>query len=70
MERGVEMVIIANTNTKRKEYKVYEDIAKDNNYQVHHPVLQNLHGNKDVHNVPDDVLQRQENTIRMNLKLR
>jgi predicted kinase len=69
MECGYEMVIIANTNTKPKEFKVYEQYAKANSYMVITMILENRHGGKNVHNVPEDVLTRQENALSMNLKL-
>jgi hypothetical protein len=37
---------------------------------VSYVVLENRHGNKDIHNVPEDTLVKQEQSIRDNLKLR
>ena len=69
MERGMRVVIIANTNTKTKDFKAYEQYAVANSYQIHYPVLENRHGKIDVHGVGVDIRNRQENALRMNLKL-
>lgn len=63
-------IVIANTNTKSSDYKYYVDKAEKAGLTVTYVVLENRHGNKDIHNVPEETLQRQENTLRENLKLR
>jgi predicted kinase len=63
-------IVIANTNTKPSDYKYYVDKAEKAGLKVTYIVLENRHGNKDVHNVPEEALQRQEQAIRDNLKLR
>lgn len=63
-------IVIANTNTKPSDYKYYVDKAEKAGLKVTYVVLENRHGNKDVHNVGEDVLQRQEKNLRDNLKLR
>lgn len=63
-------IVIANTNTKPSDYKYYVDKAEKAGLNIFYVVLENRHGNKDVHNVPEETLQRQEKSIRDNLKLR
>ncbi len=63
-------IVISNTNTKPSDYKYYVDKAEKAGLNIFHIVMQNFHGNKDVHNVPELTLQRQEQSIRENLKLR
>lgn len=55
---GYHTVIIANTNTKRDEMKPYLDIAEKYGYTVFVLTVNNMHGSKSVHNVPDESLQK------------
>lgn len=63
-------IVIANTNTKPSDYKYYVDKAEKAGFNISYVILENRHGNKDIHNVPEETLQRQEQSIRDNLKLR
>jgi 2',3'-cyclic-nucleotide 3'-phosphodiesterase/NEDD4-binding protein 2 len=63
-------IIISNTNTKPSDYKYYVDQANAKGLRITYVVLENRHGNKNVHDVPEHVLERQEQNIRQNLKLR
>lgn len=69
-EHGYGPVVVANTNTTEKEIKKYLDRAYEQGYEVISIVVENRHGNKDVHGVPEEVLVRQEENIRKSLKLR
>lgn len=63
-------IILDNTNTKESDWKYYVDEATKAGYRITFVVLENRHGNKDLHNLPEQTLQRQENAIKGNLKLR
>jgi len=63
-------IVIANTNTKPADYKYYVEKAEKHGLTVSYVVLENRHGNKDIHNVPEETLVKQEQAIRDNLKLR
>lgn len=63
-------IVIANTNTKASDYKYYVEKAEKAGLTISYVVLENRHGNKDIHGVPEETLERQENAIRQNLKLR
>lgn len=63
-------IVIANTNTKPSDYKYYVDKAEKAGLRVFYVVMENRNNTKDVHNVPDEALERQEKAIRDNLKLR
>lgn len=63
-------IILHNTNTTEKELKPYLDLAEKYNYKVVSLVVENRHGNIDVHNVPDGVKEGQERKLRNNLKLK
>ena len=64
-----ENVIVNNTNTKEKDWKYYEDTAKSFGADVIFLVVENRHGGSNVHNVPQETLDRQENSIKMSLCL-
>ena len=67
---GVETIVIANTNTKPSDWAYYDEVGKQNGYHIFHLVIENRHGNENIHSVPLQTLERQENAIRQNLKLR
>lgn len=62
-------IVIANTNTKESEWKYYADQAEKAGLLVFFVVLEKRHNNINVHGVGEDILLRQERTIRSNLKL-
>jgi len=70
LENNVSLVIVSNTNTKLSEFKFYLDEAAKYGYSVSSIILENRHGNSNVHNVPEEALNRKENNIRNSLKLR
>ena len=69
IENEVNLIIIANTNTELSHFKFYYDKGIENGYRVTVLVLENYHGNKDIHNVPPETLQRQRICITKSLKL-
>jgi len=70
LNEKIDTIVIANTNTKTGEWSYYEERALEAGLTVTFVVLENRHGNGSIHNVPIETLERQENTIRQNLKLR
>lgn len=70
MKDNVPTVIIANTNTTVKEMKPYVDMAKVYGYKIFYLVIENRHGGKDSHNVPEASLEAMENRLKGSLKLR
>ena len=69
MRLGLDSIIVHNTNTSEKETKPYTDLAEEFGYRVVSLVVENLHGNKDVHNVPQEVRDGQERRLRDSLRL-
>ena len=69
MRRG-RNVVIHNTNTSEKEIKPYLDLAEKHDYKVVSLVVENRHGNSDIHNVPEEVKLKQESRLRHSLKLK
>ena len=67
---SADTIVVANTSTKESDYKFYLDEAEKRGIMVFSLVLENRHRNKNIHNVPDHVLERQEQNIKNSLKLR
>lgn len=63
-------VVVANTNTKESDIAEYIDIAKEYGSMVFSLVVENRHGNTNVHDVPEHILDRQVSNIKNTLKLR
>ena len=60
-------IVVANTFTQEWEMDEYFKMAERYNYRVHSVVVENRHGNENVHGVPEDKLQQMKN--RFNVKL-
>lgn len=60
-------VVVSNTSTTEKEVQVYKDIAEQYGANFVSLVVENRHGNKSVHNVPDGVLQRMHSRFSVKL---
>lgn len=63
-------IIVHNTNTSEKEIKPYLDSAEEYGYKVVSLVVENRHRGKNIHNVPDETLDRQERKLRDSIVLR
>lgn len=70
MKKNTRVIIVSNTSVKQNSIRPYLDLAKQYNYRVTSLCLENLHGNKNVHNLPELTLQNQETSLRSSLKLR
>ena len=67
---NVPIIILSNTSTTEKEIFHYLDLAKTYNYQVVSLVVENRHGGKDLHGVPESTRVKQQNNLLQSLKLR
>jgi predicted kinase len=65
----VEGVVVANTNTKEREFSFYESAAKEAGAVFISLVVENRHGNTDVHNVPSFAKENQAKNIMNSIKL-
>lgn len=70
MQSNVKKIFVSNTSTQQKELKPYYELAEKYGYKVYSVVVENRHGGKDVHGVPEEALARMENNIKNSLKLR
>jgi predicted kinase len=60
-------IVVSNTSTTEKELKPYYDLAEKYDYKVVSLIVENRHGSKNVHNVPDEKLEQMRN--RFSIKL-
>lgn len=62
-------IVVANTNTKESEFSFYENAAKEAGAQFFSLIVENRHGNVDVHGVGDAIKQRQAQNIMNSIRL-
>lgn len=60
-------IVVSNTFTTEKELKPYLDLAAKYDYQVVSLIVENRHGNKSEHNVPETTIQKMKD--RFSIKL-
>jgi hypothetical protein len=58
---------VSNTFTQEWEMKPYFDLAKKYGYKVFTVIVENRHGGKNVHNVPDEALEKMRNRFEIKL---
>jgi len=63
----VEIIGVANTFTTEWEMEKYFELAEDNDYRISTVIVENRHGSTNVHNVPQEALDRMKG--RFNVKL-
>lgn len=69
MIKGEPNLIVSNTSTTNKEVQIYIDLAAKHGYTVFSLIVENRHGNKNVHNVPDakilEMAEKLKNSIQI-----
>ena len=60
-------IVVSNTSTTEKEVKVYQDIAKEHNANFVSLIVENRNDTMSVHDVPEDVLQKQRKRFSVKL---
>jgi hypothetical protein len=60
-------IVVSNTSTTEKELQPYIDLAEKYGYMVVSLVVENRHGNKSVHNVPDETMEKMRNRFQIKL---
>lgn len=68
MKRDVSPVIICNTSVNAKDLVPYTNMAEKYGYKVFSIIVENRHGGVNVHNVPEETLQRQEKNFDVKLR--
>lgn len=69
VEVEMDTIVLSNTNTSPWEFEEYEKHAKENGYTVFHLVVENRHGNSNVHGCPSDVQAAQRKRLLESLSL-
>ena len=60
-------IVVSNTSTTENELKPYYDLAEKYDYKVVSLIVENRHGNKNIHNVPDEKLEQMKNRFSVKL---
>ena len=60
-------IVVANTFTQEWEMEEYFKKAERYNYRVHTVIVENRHGNQNVHGVPEDKLQQMKERFQIKL---
>lgn len=60
-------IVVSNTSTTEKELQPYLDLADKYGYKVISLIVENRHGNKSVHNVPDETIEKMKNRFEIKL---
>ncbi|MFM7233543.1 MAG: AAA family ATPase [Flavobacteriales bacterium] len=58
MQQSTEKIIVHNTFTLEWELEVFFKLAKEHGYRVHVATVENRHGSANVHEIPDEQLQK------------
>ncbi len=51
-------IVVSNTSTTEKELEPYLDLAKKYGYSVVSLIVENRHGNKSIHGVPEETMEK------------
>lgn len=60
-------IVVSNTSTTEKELQPYLDLADKYDYNVISMIVENRHGNKSVHNVPDETIDKMRKRFEIKL---
>ena len=60
-------IVVSNTFTQEWEMRFYQIIAKKYGYKVHTIIVENRHGNKNEHGVPDEKVEQMRNRFEIKL---
>jgi len=60
-------IVVSNTFTQEWEMQAYFDLAEKYEYKVFSVIVENRHGNKNVHGVPDDTLKKMKDRFQISL---
>ena len=58
MRNEFSKIVVANTFTQEWEMEPYFLMAERYNYRIHTVIVENRHGNKNVHNVPEEKIEQ------------
>ena len=61
-------IVVSNTTTTQKEMQPYLDLAAAYGYNVTSLIVENRHGNKSIHGVAEETLDKMENRFEVKLR--
>ena len=67
MKVGEPVIVVSNTFTQDWEMSAYFVLAEEFGYQVFSLIVENRHGGKNSHGVPDDKLEQMKNRFEIKL---
>ncbi len=67
MRQQIVRIVVANTFTEDWEMKPYFEMAERYNYRVHTLIVENRHESENVHEVPEDKLQKMKDRFEIKL---
>ena len=67
MLKDVPTIVVSNTFTQEWEMEAYYKLAKEHGYTVFSLIVENRHGGKNTHGVPDDKLEIMKNRFEVKL---
>lgn len=67
IEKGKD-IVLSNTSTQLWEFEEYKKIAEEMDYMVFCLIVENRHGGKNTHGVPEDKIQKMADRFQVQLK--
>lgn len=65
MKKGTEKIIVDNTFTMEWEMEPYFKHAEENNYRVFVMTIENRHGGKNIHQIPEEHIQKMRDNFKV-----
>lgn len=68
-DRGFDVprIVVSNTFTQEWEMKPYFDLAKEHGYTVFSLIVENRHGGKNVHDCPEETIEKMRKRFQISL---
>jgi predicted kinase len=67
MESGIQKIAVSNTFTQEWEMEPYFELAKKHEFKVFTIIVENRHGGKNQHGVPEDKIEQMKNRFEITL---
>ena len=67
MKAGEPVVVVSNTFTQEWEMEAYYQLAEELGYRVFSLIVENRHGGKNTHGVPEDKIQQMKDRFQIKL---
>ena len=67
MESGIQKIAVSNTFTQEWEMEPYFELAKKHGFKVFTIIVENRHGGKNQHGVPEDKIEQMKNRFEITL---